>query len=95
MGHRERRARDEQQLRRGILGFGVWIRAVLMALTLVREYFASGLSARIFVASFLGGVIPTPQTRSMLPYAVSIRWRQLPTVVTVEPRYSTMTEQAR
>jgi hypothetical protein len=57
MGHRERRARDEQQLRRGILGFGVWIRAVLMALTLVREYFASGLSARIFVASFLGRVV--------------------------------------
>jgi hypothetical protein len=44
-------------LRKGILEFGVWIGAVLMALTLVREYFATGLSARIFVASFLGGIV--------------------------------------
>jgi hypothetical protein len=44
-------------LRKGILEFGVWIGAVLMALTLIREYFATGLSARIFVASFVGGVV--------------------------------------
>jgi hypothetical protein len=70
MGYRERRERYEQQLRalrnrgfghmllrKGILEFGVWIGGVLMALTLVREYFATGLSARIFVASLLGGVV--------------------------------------
>lgn len=28
-----------------------------MAMTLVREYFATGLSARILVASLLGGVV--------------------------------------
>jgi hypothetical protein len=70
MGFRERRMRYEQQLRelrergftytllrKGILEFGVWIGTVMIALNLVREYFATGLSARIFVASFIGGVV--------------------------------------
>jgi hypothetical protein len=70
MGYGERRMRHEQQLRelrkrgfaymllrKGILGFGVWLGAVMMALTLLREYFTTGLSAQIFVASFLGGVV--------------------------------------
>lgn len=70
MGYRERRMRYEQQLRelrkrgfahlvlrKSILEFGVWIGTVLMTLTLVREYFANGLSARIVVASFVGAVV--------------------------------------
>jgi len=70
MGYRERRMRYEQQLRelrergfnymllrKGILEFGVWLGTVMMALTLVREYLATGLSGRTFVASLVGGVV--------------------------------------
>ena len=69
MGHRERRMRYEQQLRElrtrgfgyvllrnGILGFGVPFGAVMMALTLVREYFAGGVNARLGLVSLLAGL---------------------------------------
>ncbi len=59
MGYRERRMQYEQQLRelrtrgfnymllrKGILEFGVWLGTVMMALTLVREYLATGLSGQ-------------------------------------------------
>ena len=69
MGYRERRMRYEQQLRelrkrgfgcvllrKGILGFGVPLGAVMVALTLTREYFAGGVNARLVLASLLAGL---------------------------------------
>lgn len=70
MGYPERRMRHDQQLRelrkrgigymvlcKGVLHFGVPLGAVMMALTLVREYFSSGLSTRLVLASLLGGLV--------------------------------------
>jgi predicted membrane channel-forming protein YqfA (hemolysin III family) len=60
-------------LRKGILEFGVWIGAVLMAVTLIREYFATGLSARIFVASFVGSVVAALVSSTLFG---ALEWRQ-------------------
>lgn len=90
MGYRERPIYSEQQLRelrkrglaymllrKGILEFGVWLGGVMMALTRVREYFATGLSARIFVASFVGGVVAALVGGTLFG---ALAWRQAGTL---------------
>lgn len=86
MGYRERRMRYDKQLRelrkrgfaymilrKGILEFGVPIGAVLMTLTLVREYFTTGLSARIFVASLVGAAVAAVVGGALFG---ALAWRQ-------------------